>query len=140
MRPDHPEGSLRHRVVAACVLLAALVGGVFAAATYVLIESVEHELIDRRLSRAMTPLLAGQHGGSVALPPMDLSFVSGPQLPPGGELDAMHCVDCAPHAASQHSRRSTGKSRSRRRPREHPRLALSKKVEATFSRSDWSSR
>ncbi|MFN3493162.1 MAG: sensor histidine kinase [Hydrogenophaga sp.] len=82
MHPERPESSLRRRMVAACILLAAVVGGVFAAATYVLIESVEHELIDRRLSRAMAPLLAGRHDGSVVLPPLDLQFVAGPQLPP----------------------------------------------------------
>lgn len=65
----------------ACLLLAVVIGGVFAAATFVLIESVEHELIDRRLSRAMEQLLDGHRKGKVALPPMDLHFVSGAQLP-----------------------------------------------------------
>lgn len=82
MHLESPESSLRRRMVAACILLVAVVGGMFAAACYVLIESVEHELIDLRLSRAMAPLLAGHRDGSVVLPPSDLHFVAGPQLPP----------------------------------------------------------
>lgn len=75
------EQSLRIRVIAACVFFAVVVGGVFAAAAFVLIESVEHELIDRRLSRAMPRLMEGLRNGTAALPPMDLRFVSGAQLP-----------------------------------------------------------
>ena len=75
------EHSLRRRIVAACVLLATVVGGVFAATTYVLIESVEHELIDARLSRAMVPLLESRRAGRAVVPPVDLHFATGAQLP-----------------------------------------------------------
>ncbi len=69
------EKTLQRRVLAACMLLAIVIGGVFAGATYVLIETVEDELIDQRLTRAMGPLMAGLRDGTVALPPMDLRFV-----------------------------------------------------------------
>ncbi len=75
------EHSLRIRVIAACVFLAAVVGGVFAAAAYVLIETLEHELIEQRLSRAMPRLMEGWRNGTAALPPLDLRFVSGAQIP-----------------------------------------------------------
>lgn len=73
---------LRRRIIAACLLLAAVIGGVFAATAYVLIEAVEGELIDRRLARAAEPLLQARHDAAVALPPADLRYIAGSALPP----------------------------------------------------------
>ena len=55
--------ALRHRVIAACVLLALVIGGVFAVATDVLIESVEHRLIDQRMSRVADRLMEDRRDG-----------------------------------------------------------------------------
>jgi signal transduction histidine kinase len=63
------------------VLLAAVVGGVFAATSYVLIETVEYELIDARLSRTMKALLAGRREGAAVVAPLDMHFVAGDALP-----------------------------------------------------------
>ena len=75
------ENSLRRRLIAACVLLAVVIGGVFAAATYVMIEIMEYELLEVRLSRA-ADLLVQAHRAGVSNPPsLDLRFAVGEQIP-----------------------------------------------------------
>lgn len=81
------DASLRRRLVAACVLLAIVIGGVFAAAAFVIVESVEHELIDARLSRAAEQLLAQYRARVPVSPPTDLRFEVGAQIP--AELQAL---------------------------------------------------
>jgi signal transduction histidine kinase len=75
------ENSLRRRLVTACVLLAAVIGGVFAAAAYVIIEGVEYELIDQRLSRAADQLMDRDHRSIPAAPFTDLRVVAGENMP-----------------------------------------------------------
>lgn len=82
-----PESSLRRRLIAACVLLATVIGGVFASATYVIVEAVEYELIDVRLERA-ADLLIRAHRQGFAIPPYpDVRLLVGAQMP--GEMSAL---------------------------------------------------
>lgn len=75
------ENSLRRRLIAACVLLAVVIGGVFAAAAYVIIEAIEYELIDVRLSRAADYLIQSDRAGVSVPPSSDLRFAVGAQIP-----------------------------------------------------------
>lgn len=75
------ENSLRRRLIAACVLLAVVIGGVFAAAAYVIIEAIEYELIDVRLSRAADHLIQNDRAGVSTPPSSDLRFAVGAQIP-----------------------------------------------------------
>ena len=76
-----PENTLRRRVLAACVALAVIVGGVFAAAAYIIIELIEHELIDVRLTRAAEQFLELGPGSPSVVLPADLRFAEGAQVP-----------------------------------------------------------
>lgn len=78
MRADN---SLRRRLIAACVLLAVIVGGVFAAAAYVIIEVMEYELIDVRLSRAADQFIQNERAGVSTPTALDLRFAVGAQIP-----------------------------------------------------------
>lgn len=75
------ENTLRRRLVMACVLLAVVIGGVFAAAAYVIIEALEYELIEVRLSRAADVLIQRDHEGLSTPPYLDLRFAIGEQIP-----------------------------------------------------------
>lgn len=74
------ENTLRRRLLAAYVLLAVIVGGVFAAAAYVIVESLEHEMIEMRLSRAADVLMQGDRAGSPTPPILDLRIASAQEL------------------------------------------------------------
>lgn len=72
--------SLRGRLIAACLLLAAVVGGAFAVSAFVMVERIEDVLIEQRLDRAAQ--LWSQAGyGPVQPETFDLSFLKGEQLP-----------------------------------------------------------
>lgn len=75
-----PENTLRRRLITAFVLLAIIVGGVFGSAAYIIIEAVEYELIDVRLSRAADRLIHGNRG---AADPVltELRVVAGAEMP-----------------------------------------------------------
>lgn len=76
-----PENSLRHRLVAAYVLLAVVIGGVFAAAAYVIVEIVEYERFEVRLSRAGNLLVQAHRVGMTAPPSLDLRFEVDDKIP-----------------------------------------------------------
>ncbi|MDA3256950.1 HAMP domain-containing histidine kinase [Pseudomonas aeruginosa] len=74
------RNSLRGRLVAAYVLLAVIIGSVFAVSSYVVVEQIEDVLIDKRLARA-AKLWAQASYGPVQPETFDLSFLKGDQLP-----------------------------------------------------------
>lgn len=74
------RNSLRGRLVAAYVLLAVIIGSVFAISSYVVVEQIEGELIDKRLARA-AKLWAEASYGPVQPETFDLSFLKGDQVP-----------------------------------------------------------
>ena len=61
------KNSLRGRLAAACVLLATIIGAVFALAGYIIIESIEHQLIEERLTRAAQLMIQNRRAG-VSIP------------------------------------------------------------------------
>jgi signal transduction histidine kinase len=71
------ESTLRRRLTAAFLALALVIGGVFAAAAYVIVEAMEYELIDARLMRAVVQVL---EEGRPA--PSDLLVATGDRIPP----------------------------------------------------------
>lgn len=75
------ENTLRRRLLAAYVLLAVIVGGVFAAAAYVIVESLEHELIEVRLSRAAGLLIESDRAGLPMPRFLDLRLATAEQIP-----------------------------------------------------------
>lgn len=75
------ENTLRRRLVLACVLLAVVIGGVFAAAAYVIIEAVEYELIETRLTRAADLLVQSDRAGAPVPSSPDLRFAVGARIP-----------------------------------------------------------
>ena len=75
------ENSLRRRLITAYVLLAVLIGGVFASATYVIVEIMEYELLEVRLSRAAELLVQAHRAGVSGSPSLDLRFAVDEQIP-----------------------------------------------------------
>jgi signal transduction histidine kinase len=75
------ENTLRRRLITANLLLAIVIGGVFAAAAYVIIETLEYELIDVRLSRAADRLVESGRGGVGVPASGDLHFAVDKQIP-----------------------------------------------------------
>jgi signal transduction histidine kinase len=73
--------SLRRRIAAACVLLAVIIGGVFAAAAYIIVEAVEYELIEARLTRAGELLIQNTREGILMPPSFDLRFAVDHEIP-----------------------------------------------------------
>ncbi|SDG71980.1 Signal transduction histidine kinase [Pseudomonas benzenivorans] len=76
----HPSRSIRGRLIAAYVLLAVIIGGVFAGSAFFVVAEIENELIDERLYRA-AELWAASPYRSVQPPTSDLSFFIGKQVP-----------------------------------------------------------
>ncbi|MDE3738817.1 sensor histidine kinase [Metapseudomonas resinovorans] len=74
------RSSIRGRMVAAFVLLAAIIGGVFAGSAFFVIEEIESQLIDKRLVR-VTELWTEGLNSTAQLQASDLSFFVGQQLP-----------------------------------------------------------
>lgn len=74
------HSSIRGRMVAAFVLLAAIIGGVFAGSAFFVIEEIESQLIDKRLVR-VTELWTSSLNSTTQLQASDLSFFVGQQLP-----------------------------------------------------------
>ena len=79
--PMRAEHSLRRRFVTAFVVLAAVIGGVFAAASYVIIEAIEYELIELRLSRAADQLMEGDNRSLSGGVSSDLHVAAGANMP-----------------------------------------------------------
>lgn len=75
------ESTLRWRLITAFVLLAMVVGGVFGAAAYVVIEAVEYELIDVRLSRAAAGLHESYRSGTAHPALTDLRLAAAADMP-----------------------------------------------------------
>jgi|KBSSwiStaDraftv2_1062776.scaffolds.fasta_scaffold13002_8 signal transduction histidine kinase len=76
------SGPLRRRLVAACVLPAIVIGGVFSAASYFVIEAAEYELIEARLMRAARVVSERVREGDVdARRFSDLKVYTGSQIP-----------------------------------------------------------
>jgi len=75
------ENSLRRRLITACVLLAVVIGGVFAAATYVIIEAVEYEMIDVRLSRVAAQLMDTGSPSASSQAYGELRIAAGAEIP-----------------------------------------------------------
>jgi signal transduction histidine kinase len=67
-------------LVAACVLLAIIIGGVLAGSAFFVLAEIENQLIDKRLARAADTWEAG--GYQLAQQPTELSFLADTQLPP----------------------------------------------------------
>jgi signal transduction histidine kinase len=68
--------------VAACVLPAVVIGGVFSAASYVVIEAAEYELIEARLMHAARVVSKRMREGGVDAPQFsDLKVYTGSQIP-----------------------------------------------------------
>jgi len=91
------ESTLRWRLVAACVLLAVVIGGIFAAAGYVIIEALEYEMIDVPLLRAAELLIQSDREGAAPPKFLDLRVAVGAQIPaelqelaPGSHEVSMH--------------------------------------------------
>ncbi|MCO6055329.1 HAMP domain-containing histidine kinase [Pseudomonas sp. MOB-449] len=74
------SNSIRGRMVAAYVLLAVIIGGVFAGSAFFVINEIENQLIDKRLARAADAWEAGAYQS--AQQPTELGFLTGTQLPP----------------------------------------------------------
>ncbi|MFC4863109.1 sensor histidine kinase [Pseudomonas sp. MAHUQ-62] len=74
------HNSIRGRMVAAFVLLAAIIGGVFAGSAFFVIEEIEKQLIDKRLVR-VSELWTSGLSSTTQLQTSDLSFFVGQQLP-----------------------------------------------------------
>ncbi|AOE86605.1 sensor histidine kinase [Pseudomonas sp. TCU-HL1] len=74
------SNSIRGRMVAAYVLLAVIIGGVFAGSAFFVINEIEIQLIDKRLARAADAWEAGAYQS--AQQPTELGFLTGTQLPP----------------------------------------------------------
>jgi signal transduction histidine kinase len=75
------DTSLRRRLVTACVFLAVVIGGVFAAAAYIIVEAVELELIEARLTRAGELLIRNTRAGIPMPPSIDLRFAVDDEIP-----------------------------------------------------------
>ncbi|MCY1295363.1 Sensor protein QseC [compost metagenome] len=67
-------------MVAAFVLLAAIIGGVFAGAAFLVIAEIENQLIDKRLARVAELWTSGANNAA-QLQASDLSFFVGQQIP-----------------------------------------------------------
>src|SRR5262245_17739043 len=76
-----PETSLRRRLVAAYVLLAVVIGGVFTAAAYVMVELIEYKVLEVRLSRAAGLLVQAYRAGMANPPSLDLQFEVDDKIP-----------------------------------------------------------
>lgn len=74
------HNSIRVRMVAAFVLLAAIIGGVFAGSAFFVIEEIEKQLIDKRLVRVSELWTSGLNS-TTQLQASDLSFFVGQQIP-----------------------------------------------------------
>lgn len=76
----HPSRSIRSRLIAAYVLLAVIIGGVFAGSAFFVVAEIENELIDERLYRAAELWAASPNRAAQPLI-SDLSFFTGRQVP-----------------------------------------------------------
>jgi hypothetical protein len=62
--------SLRGRLATACVLLATIIGAVFALGGYIIVETIERKFIEERLTRTAQLLIQNRRsGGSLATSP-----------------------------------------------------------------------
>ena len=68
-------------MVAAFVLLAAIIGGVFAGSAFFVIELIEYQLIDKRLTRVAGSWTSGSNSAA-QLQASDLNIYVGQQIPP----------------------------------------------------------
>lgn len=75
-----PGNSIRNRLVAAYVLLAVIIGGVFAGATFFIVAEIESDLIDNRLSHA-AELWAVDAYSPELRQTIDLRFFKGNEFP-----------------------------------------------------------
>jgi|SoiMethySBSTD1v2_1073268.scaffolds.fasta_scaffold14799_1 signal transduction histidine kinase len=75
------KNSLRGRLAAACVLLATIIGAVFALAGYIIIESIEHQLIEERLTRAAQLMIQNRRAGVSIPATTQLTFAVGDEIP-----------------------------------------------------------
>jgi signal transduction histidine kinase len=75
------RNSIRGRMVAAFVLLAAIIGGVFAGSAFFVIELIEYQLIDKRLTRVAGSWTSGSNSAA-QLQASDLNIYVGQQIPP----------------------------------------------------------
>lgn len=76
----NPSNSIRSRLVAAYVLLALIIGGVFAGAAFFIILEIESDLIDSRLSRAAELWRADEYNPELRQT-IDLRFYKGRNIP-----------------------------------------------------------
>ena len=68
--PDELKRSLRGRLATACVLLATIIGAVFALGGYIIVETIERKFIEERLTRTAQLLIQNRRsGGSLATSP-----------------------------------------------------------------------
>lgn len=75
------DGSLRHRIIAAYVLLALVLCAVFAGAAFFTVEAVEREFIYKRLTVEFDRLIARQRQGISTDLPVDMQLYRGSEIP-----------------------------------------------------------